>query len=140
MLRPASRFAVIAAFTITALVATTDACAQNKVVFQVSDPDTAKWNLALSNARNLQSALGADQVDIEIVAYGPGIGGLKADSPVAARINDAVAAHIRVFACENTMAAQNLHHADMLPAIGFVPAGVVEIVQKQQQGYAYLRP
>jgi intracellular sulfur oxidation DsrE/DsrF family protein len=29
---------------------------------------------------------------------------------------------------------------DMLPKIGYVKAGVVEIMQKQQQGYAYLRP
>jgi intracellular sulfur oxidation DsrE/DsrF family protein len=28
----------------------------------------------------------------------------------------------------------------MLPTIGYVPAGVDEIMQKQQQGWAYLRP
>ena len=39
----------------------------------VSDGDAARWNMALNNARNVQQELGADQVQVEIVAYGPGI-------------------------------------------------------------------
>ena len=38
------------------------------------------------------------------------------------------------------MKAQKLAYDDMLPAIGYVPAGVVELMQKQQEGYAYIRP
>lgn len=114
--------------------------AGNKVVFQVSDPDPQKWNLALNNAKNLQDDLGADKVDLEIVVYGPGIGMLKADSAVAARIDQALKNGVKVVACENTMRAQKLAHADMLPKIGYVPAGVVELMKKQQEGYAYIRP
>lgn len=47
---------------------------------------------------------------------------------------------IQVVACENTLKSQKLTRADMLPDIGYVPAGVVELMQKQQQGYAYARP
>ena len=47
---------------------------KQRVVFQVSDADPAKWNLALNNARNVQQDLGQDNVQIEIVAYGPGLG------------------------------------------------------------------
>lgn len=47
---------------------------------------------------------------------------------------------IKVVACENTLAAQKLAKADMLPDIGYVPAGVIELMNKQQQGYAYIRP
>jgi intracellular sulfur oxidation DsrE/DsrF family protein len=38
------------------------------------------------------------------------------------------------------MTNQKISKDDMLPKIGYVKAGVVEIMQKQQQGYAYLRP
>ena len=113
---------------------------QNRVVMQVSDNDTGKWNLALNNAKNLQADLGAKSVDIEIVAYGPGIGMLKADSVVGNRIGEALSSGVRIEACENTMRGQKLDKADMLAGIGYVPAGVVEIMQKQQQGWAYLRP
>lgn len=114
--------------------------AKHKVVFQVSDADPAKWNLALNNARNVRDDLGEDMVEMEIVAYGPGIGMLKGDSPVAKRIAEALQQGTKVIACENTMKGQKLVYADMLPAIGYVPAGVVELMQKQSQGWAYIRP
>ena len=113
---------------------------KNRVVMQVSDGDAAKWNLALNNARNLQADLGAANVEIEIVAYGPGLGMLKRDSAVATRVDEALTSGVKVVACENTMHAQKLTQPDMLPAIGYVGAGVVEIMQRQQQGWSYIRP
>jgi intracellular sulfur oxidation DsrE/DsrF family protein len=113
---------------------------RNRVVIQVSDGDPAKWNLALNNARNLQTDLGSNNVEIEIVAYGPGIGMLKLESPVANRIGEAKDAGVKVIACENTMKTQKLAREDMLNGIGYVGAGVVEIMQRQQEGWAYLRP
>ena len=113
---------------------------QHKVVIQVSDADPAKWNLALNNARNIQSDLGAANVDIEIVAYGPGIGMLKADSIVGNRIEDAGKSGVKIVACQNTMRGQKLTPPDMLNGIGYVPSGVVELMARQQQGWAYLRP
>ena len=112
----------------------------HKVVLQVSDADPQKWNLALNNARNLQDDLGAEATDLEIVVYGPGIGMLKSDSPVAKRVADALKSGVKVVACENTMRNQKLAVPDMLPNIGYVAAGVVELMKKQQQGYAYIRP
>jgi intracellular sulfur oxidation DsrE/DsrF family protein len=113
---------------------------RSRVVIQVSDNDPAKWTLALNNAKNIQTDLGSGSVDIEIVAFGPGIGMLKLESPVAARIDEATGSGVKVQACENTMRGQKLTKADMLNGITYVPAGVVEIIQKQQQGWAYLRP
>jgi len=112
----------------------------SRVVMQVSDAEPAKWNLALNNARNIQSDLGASKVEIEIVAYGPGIGMLRNGSAVQSRIDEATLSGVKVVACENTMHAQKLTHADMVPGIGYVPAGVVEIMQKQQEGWSYIRP
>jgi uncharacterized protein len=113
---------------------------RNRVVIQVSDADPGKWNLALNNARNLQSDLGAANVDVEVVAYGPGIGMLKIDSTVSGRVDDATAAGVKVVACEISMKGQKLTRADMLNGIGYVPAGVVELMSRQQQGWAYIRP
>lgn len=111
-----------------------------KVVFQVSDGDASKWNLALNNAKNAQQELGADKVQIEIVAYGPGIGMLKADSTASNRVMEAVQSGMKVVACENTMTAQKLTKADMNSSISYVPAGVVELMKRQFEGWAYIRP
>lgn len=113
---------------------------KERVVIQVSDADPQKWNLALNNAKNVQTDLGADKSEVEIVAYGPGIGMLKADAVVANRVEDAVAAGVRVVACENTMKAQKLVRDDMNRKVDYVAAGVVELMRRQQQGYAYIRP
>jgi len=116
------------------------AAQHSKVVIQVSDGDQAKWNLALNNARNIQADLGAANVDIEIVAYGPGIGMLKLDSPVANRVDEANVAGVKVLACENTMKGQKLVRSDVLGSVGYVNVGVVEIMQRQQKRWAYIRP
>ncbi len=113
---------------------------RHKIVIQVSDNDPMKWNLALNNAKNLQDDVGAANVDIAIVAYGPGIGMLKLESPTGSRVADAMKANVKVVACENTMRGQKITQADMLPAISYVPAGVTEIMKKQGEGWAYLRP
>lgn len=116
------------------------AAQKSKVVIQVSDADPAKWNLALNNARHIQTDVGAANVDVEIVAYGPGIGMLKADSVAGKRIEEAGQSGVKIVACENTMRGQKLTHADMLTNVGYVPSGVVELMQRQQQGWAYIRP
>ncbi|MBE0549545.1 MAG: DsrE family protein [Rubrivivax sp.] len=112
----------------------------HKVVLQVSDADPAKWNLALNNARNVQQDLGSDKVAIEIVAYGPGIGMLKLESVAGARVSEAMASGMSVVACENTMRNQKITRDDMLPKIGYVGAGVVQLMARQKEGYAYIRP
>ena len=114
---------------------------RSKVVIQVSDAEQAKWNLALNNAKNVQTDLGAANVDIEIVVYGAGgISMLKFDSPVGNRVDEAMASGVKIVACETTMRGQNLTRSDMLKGIGYVGSGVVELMSKQQQGWAYIRP
>jgi uncharacterized protein len=90
--------------------------------------------------KNVQDDLGGDAIELEIVAYGPGIGMLKADSPVGKRVAEALKSGVKVVACENTMRGQKLGIADMLPNLGYVPAGVVELMARQRDGYAYIRP
>lgn len=114
--------------------------ARSHVVIQVSDNDPGKWNLALNNARNVQSDLGMDNVDVEVVAYGPGLGMLKSDSAVAKRIESANAQGVGVIACENTMKNTKVERSQILPGVKFVDAGVVHIMKRQREGWAYVRP
>lgn len=116
------------------------AAPKNRVVFQVSDNDPARWNLVLNNVKNLQKELGQDKVKIEVVAFGPGINMLKFDSEVGGRLQEAADSGVTIAACGNTMKGQNLTPADMHPAAKVVPAGIVELMRKQQQGWAYIRP
>jgi intracellular sulfur oxidation DsrE/DsrF family protein len=112
---------------------------RNRALFQVTDNDPARWNMILNNMVNLREGVGSESVEIELVAYGPGINMLKADSPVKHRIADALKSGVKVDACQHTMRGMKLTPADMLPEIDYVPSGVVEVMKKQQQGWAYIR-
>lgn len=111
-----------------------------KVVLQVSDADPAKWNLALNNAQNVQQELGKGKVDVEIVAYGPGLGMLKQDSKVAGRLAQAMDNDVGLMACEITMRNIKVTRDDMYSGISYVDAGVVHIMKRQREGWAYVRP
>ena len=111
-----------------------------KLVIQVSDADPAKWNLALNNASNIQHELGKANVEIEIVAYGPGIGMLGADSKVADRLAQALDSNIGLIACENSMRKAKLAKENMYGGVSFVRAGVVHIMKREREDWAYLRP
>jgi intracellular sulfur oxidation DsrE/DsrF family protein len=74
--------------------------AKQRVLFQVSDADPQKWNLALNNAKNVQAELGKENVQIEIVAYGPGLEMLKAESKVSDRLAGALDDSVGLIACE----------------------------------------
>ena len=116
-------------------------------------PDNpAAWLMATAKNRALdrlrqyalhqrkQEELGADKVVVEIVAYGPGLGMLKFDAPTNSRVSEAIKSGVTVQACENTMRNQKLVREDMLPKIGYVPSGVVQLMRRQKEGYAYIRP
>lgn len=114
--------------------------AKQHLVIQVSDNDPAKWNLALNNAMNVQKDLGKDNVEIEIVAYGPGLNMMKADSKVAGRMNGALDSGIGLRACGNTMKKMKVSKEDLVGGVTMVQAGVTHIMKRQGEGWAYVRP
>jgi len=114
------------------------AAAKHRVVFQVNEDDTRKWNTILANINNVQEELG--RVEITVVAIGPGLGMLKADALTANGVQDAMAAGVRFVACGNTMKSLHLTRDDMIDGIAYARAGYVEIMRLQKLGHAYLRP
>ena len=96
---------------------------RNRALFQVTDNDPARWTLILNNMQNLREGVGGEPVEIELVAYGPGINMLKSDSSVKQRIAEALKSGVKVNACQNTMngmKADRARHAagDRLRAFG----------------------
>jgi uncharacterized protein len=132
--------AAVFAAAVLPVAARAQAAKPNRLLLQVSDADEVKWKLALTNAYNVLNGVAPDAAEIEIVVYGPGIGMLRRGSPVAERVASALGSGVRVVACQNTMDSEHLTPADMLPGVGYVQAAAVELMQKQQQGYAYMHP
>ena len=141
---------LIAAFAIAALALSFPAGAAQKqlakappkerVVIQVSDNDPKRWALALNVASNIQKELGADKVEVALVAFGPGISMLAAEAEIANRLSDAMTSGVAVEACSNSMKVAKLIPDDLTKNVVVVPAGAVEIMKRQRAGWTYLRP
>ena len=116
------------------------AAGKQRVIFQVSDNDPGKWQLALNNAQNVQKDLGKENVEIEIIAYGPGLGMVKAESKVAGGLAGALDNNVGLIACENTMENTKVSRDDIYGGVTFVQAGVTHIMKRQREGWAYIRP
>jgi uncharacterized protein len=111
-----------------------------RVVFAVSVDDQHIWNEVFGNFRNIQHALGPKNVAIEMIVYGDAISMLRDDSLVDNKVEQALNDGVKIVACDNTMKAQNISRDSMLPNIGYVPAGIVELIKLQASGWAYVRP
>lgn len=131
---------VSAILSLAAPVALAATATKQGVVIQVSDDDPKNWNQALNVIKNVQATYGKDNVDVELVVFGNGSGLLKFDSPLASRIDDTLASGAKVSMCQNTMKGQKLTEADMHPKIGYVKAGVIEIIEKSREGWTVVRP
>jgi intracellular sulfur oxidation DsrE/DsrF family protein len=134
---------VLGAMLAFSAVANAESHTKNKLVIQVSTDDPRTQKIALNNAVNLQKLYGMDNIDIEIVAYGPGLGLLTQKSKQAERVTSLAMQDITFSACGNTMkkvAQKSGKMPQLLEGVGQVTAGVARIMELQQQGYAYIRP
>jgi len=120
----------------------------HKIAVHVDNSDPQLINLALNNVQNVKQYYDSvgETVEIEVVAYGPGLHMLRADtSPVKDRIS-AMSLEISglVFsACGNThkgMSKKEGKEIELLAESRMVPSGVVRLVELQEKGYAYIRP
>jgi hypothetical protein len=118
----------------------TASASKNRIVIQINEDDPKKWNAVLGNINNIQVDLGKGKVSIAVVAIGYGLGMLTADSLVANRVQDALATGVEFVACGNSLKAQQVDKADLVAGVKVSVSGYVELMRRQQQGWAYLRP
>lgn len=111
-----------------------------QIVFHISENSPQQWQIALNNAMSFQRNLGKDNTEVEIVANGPGLNMLKLESPVAARVTQALDLSIDVVACGETMKNTKVTGAELIGGVRVVPGGIIEIADRQRAGWTYIRP
>lgn len=117
--------------------------AEERIVLQISDPDPFKQTLVLNVATNLIKHYGPDKVDVEIVAFGPGLRLMFKDNVNTGRIQGLTASGVTFAACKNTIAGmtKKLGHAPELNSNAVpVSAGVVRIIDLENQGFKLIKP
>jgi len=114
-----------------------------KLVIQISEADESKQHLALSNVYNLQKFYGIDNIEIEVVAYGPGISLLYPEGKEASRVRSLLAQDVTFTGCQNTLDTikdKTDKEPKLIEDVNIVRAGIARIIELQDQGYRYLHP
>lgn len=117
--------------------------AEERIVLQISDSDPFKQTLVLNVATNLIKHYGPDKVDVEIVAFGPGLRLMFKDNVNTGRIQGLTSSGVTFSACKNTITGmtKKLGHAPELNSNAVpVSAGVVRIIELENQGFKLIKP
>ncbi|MDH5546396.1 MAG: DsrE family protein [Gammaproteobacteria bacterium] len=141
-------FAIAAASAILAVSVSANSVAADfdpkyKIVIQVSSDDAQTQTIALNNAVNLQQEYGLDNIAVEVVAYGPGLGLLTKGNKQSDRVKSLATQNITFSACGNTMKkvkAKTGKDPVLTEGVQVVKAGVGRIMELQMAGYSYVRP
>ncbi len=123
---------------------------QHRIAIQVDQNDPAVMNLVLNNVENVAEYYNGqgEEVEIEVVAYGPGLNMVRDDkSPVKDRLKrikeGSFPSTVKFSACGVTkrkMEEAEGHPVSIISEASVVPAGVVRLSELQEQGWSYIRP
>jgi intracellular sulfur oxidation DsrE/DsrF family protein len=114
----------------------------HKLVIQISSDDIRAQKTALANIVNVQKHYGMDNIEIEVVAFGPGYRMLTQQSPFASRISSLTMQDITFTACMNTMLSVKEKTGFMpklIEGVTTTQAGVPHIIELQEKGYSYIK-
>ncbi len=118
--------------------------AEAHIVLQLADEDARSQSRVLSVANNLIKHYGGpDFVDIEIVAYGPGIALLYPGNPNQERIASLQVNGVRFVGCLNTIETierETGKRPQLIATATTVQTGVARLVERAQQGFVVIRP
>jgi intracellular sulfur oxidation DsrE/DsrF family protein len=110
-----------------------------KVIFHVDELD--KWKLLLKNVSNLLDAIDVNEYSIEVLANSEAVkfydSNFNSDISVIEKLNSN---GVKFVACNNALIANKIKSEDLIYVIEVVPVGVLELINKQSEGYAYIKP
>ncbi|WFU69269.1 hypothetical protein [Bradyrhizobium sp. CB2312] len=121
---------------------------EHRLILQVNSNDAAAMNLTLNNATNVVQHYKdmGEKVKIEVITFGSGLHMLRTDtSPVKGRIETMSAStpEVTFKACGNTrenMRRQENKEIQLIPEASVVNSGVVRIMEREEQGWTYVKP
>jgi intracellular sulfur oxidation DsrE/DsrF family protein len=114
---------------------------RHRVVVDVSADGPERWEGIIRNIENVRAALGETNVDVEVVVYGKALPLLlKTNAAQEEKLRTLSMGGVRFAACENTMKQRKVTHDNLFPFVHTVDSGAAELIRKQTDGWAYLKP
>ncbi len=111
---------------------------QRKVVMQLTSSDTLVHQSLYKQLHHLREA--DSEIEIEVVCHGPGMSLLKKNNEQKlAAAQEEAKGHLQFVACENTMREKKITKDQLASNVVFVKAGIIEIIDKQQAHWSYIK-
>ena len=111
---------------------------EHRIVFHLATPDTVAYRALTKQLINVLSVW--PTAKIEVVVHNKGLGMvIKGKSQFEPEIQNLVNQGIWFVVCENSLKQQKLTKEQIFPQASFVPAGLVEIIEKQEAGWSYIK-
>ncbi|QDK83023.1 hypothetical protein EXU85_32220 [Spirosoma sp. KCTC 42546] len=111
-------------------------------VYQLNTGDTAVIRHALANIQNsLNDPRLKGKLDIELVVYsGAFVAYQKGKAYFEKELQSLQKQGVILAMCENTMKMRKLSRDEMYPFVSYVPTANGELIIRQQEGWAIIRP
>jgi uncharacterized protein len=112
-----------------------------KTVFHINESN--KWGTLLANVKNLIKDLGQENIIIEVLANGAAVVDYisnNENNELINKISNVSKLGVNFIACRNSLAGNKMDEKLLPGFITVVPAGVTELIKKQAEGYAYIKP
>jgi intracellular sulfur oxidation DsrE/DsrF family protein len=112
-----------------------------RVIFHIDEPSKGRAEQVLMNITNLLDDLGEETVAVELLANGGGVRAMARETEdLPEQIEALTQRGVHFVACQHSLDHLNMQREDLLDLVDIVPAGVSELVKKQAEGWAYIRP
>lgn len=111
------------------------------LLVHIDNNDASVLHIAMSNLTNYLKAVENKDWHVVVVVNGPGVqqfttGNLTHGSQITAL----AARGVQFLLCQNALTAFGVEHDTLLEGCSIVGAGIVEIVERQNNGFAYVKP
>lgn len=129
---------LVCTFLISGLAFAQESPRQHRIIMQLTSGDTLVHKGLMRQLKNMKEA--APNMHLEVVCHGPGMDLLMSDrSIVQPKITEFAGKGIVFLACENTIKERNLDRTKVITEVGYVKAGIIHIVERQEDGWSYIK-
>ncbi|MGO9567325.1 MAG: DsrE family protein [Desulfomonilaceae bacterium] len=116
--------------------------AGRKVVFHLDWDQEERLTLAMENIKNLFKEITPQMCRVCVVANGKAVKLFHKDNigEHAADIEELHKLGVRLMVSGNALAKNHIEKSDLFPLCDIIPAGILELINLQTLGYAYIKP
>lgn len=113
-----------------------------RAVFHVDLDEARPFNIALANVSNLIRAIPEKHYDLVMLFNGPAVTLLESEAcaPFRDEIWRLQQSRVAFKVCRNALNKFNIDPDNLIEGCEIVPAGIVALIELQQDGYAYIKP